>query len=72
MFVSDKPRYIGLLITILLVANSTVNPLVYAFLKQDMKKEIARLICGEAKKDNTNNSERSSRQTQTSLITKYI
>ena len=50
MFVSERPKYVGLVVTILLIANSAVNPLVYAFLKQDMKKEIARLICTKYRK----------------------
>ena len=42
--VSDKA---GQVLTILLVLNSAVNPLVYAFLKSDIKMEISRLICRE-------------------------
>ncbi|KAL9988597.1 hypothetical protein ACROYT_G003059 [Oculina patagonica] len=37
----------GQVVTCLLVLNSAVNPLVYAFLKRDIKKEIKRLICKE-------------------------
>ena len=33
------------ILVVLLVLNSAVNPLVYAFLKSDIKKEIKRLIC---------------------------
>ena len=40
--VSDKA---GQILILLLVLNSTVNPLVYAFLKRDIKKEINKLIC---------------------------
>ena len=42
--VSDKA---GQIPTILLVLNSAVNPLVYAFLKKDIKMEIKKLICRE-------------------------
>ena len=35
----------GLILTLFLVLNSAVNPLVYAFLKKDIKKEIIKLIC---------------------------
>ena len=37
----------GHVVTSLLVLNSAVNPLVYAFLKRDIKKEIRKLICKE-------------------------
>ena len=38
MFVSDRVSdNVALLVTILLVANSAANPLVYAFLKRDLK-----------------------------------
>ncbi|KAJ7377785.1 hypothetical protein OS493_026352 [Desmophyllum pertusum] len=40
--VSDKAGYILIL---LLVLNSAVNPLVYAFLKKDIKGEICKLFC---------------------------
>ena len=39
---SDKA---GLILILFLVLNSAVNPLVYAFLKKDIKKEINKLIC---------------------------
>ena len=42
---SDKVARIGQVVTCLLVLNSAVNPLVYAFLKRDIKKEIKKLIC---------------------------
>ena len=42
--VSDKA---GQILIILLVLNSAVNPLVYAFLKKDIKMEINKLICRE-------------------------
>ena len=42
--VSEKA---GQIPTILLVLNSAVNPLVYAFLKKDIKMEINKLICRE-------------------------
>ena len=35
----------GLILILFLVLNSAVNPLVYAFLKKDIKKEIIKLIC---------------------------
>ena len=35
----------GHVVTTLLVLNSAVNPFVYAFLKKDIKREIAKLIC---------------------------
>lgn len=48
---SDKA---GLVVTLLLVGNSAVNPLVYAFLKRDVKREMKELICGrEAEKRRT-------------------
>ena len=40
---SDKA---GLILSLFLVLNSSVNPLVYAFLKKDIKMEIKKLICG--------------------------
>lgn len=40
--VSDKA---GWVVTLLLAINSAANPLVYAFLKHDIKKETTRLIC---------------------------
>ena len=46
MFVSDRVSdNFALVVTVLLVANSAANPLVYAFLKRDIKREVARLIC---------------------------
>ena len=39
---SDKA---GMITIILLVLNSSVNPLIYAFLKRDIKMEINKLIC---------------------------
>ena len=45
MFVSDTSDNLALLVTVLLVANSAANPLVYAFLKRDIKRELTRLIC---------------------------
>ena len=42
--VSDKVSHILIL---LLVLNSAVNPLVYAFLKKDIKMEIKKLVCKE-------------------------
>jgi len=35
------------ILTLLLTVNSGVNPLVYAFLKRDIKTELKRLVCGE-------------------------
>ena len=43
VFVSDMSDNLPLVITLLLVANSAANPLVYAFLKRDIKREVARL-----------------------------
>ncbi|KAJ7377781.1 hypothetical protein OS493_026348 [Desmophyllum pertusum] len=40
--ISDKA---GQILVLLLVVNSAVNPLVYAFLKKDIKREISKLIC---------------------------
>ncbi|XP_078366108.1 adenosine receptor A2b-like [Oculina patagonica] len=40
--VSDKTAQV---VTFLLVVNSAVNPLVYALLKKDIKREISKLIC---------------------------
>ena len=40
---SDKA---GLILILFLVLNSAVNPLVYAFLKKDIKMEINIPICG--------------------------
>ena len=45
MFVSDASDNVTLLVTVLLVANSAANPLVYACLKRDIKRELTRLIC---------------------------
>ena len=35
----------GLILVLFLILNSAVNPLVYAFLKKDIKKEIYKLVC---------------------------
>ena len=70
MFVLERPKYVGLVVTILLIANSAVNPLVYAFLKQDIKKEIARLICTKYRK--SNNSKRSVNSTQMSFFSMRV
>ena len=43
VFVSDMPDNLALVVTVLLVANSAANPLVYAFLKRDIKREVERL-----------------------------
>ena len=42
--VSDKASHI---VTLLLVLNSAVNPLVYAFFKKDIKMEIKKFVCRE-------------------------
>ena len=48
MFSDDVSDTAGKVLTLLLVLNSAVNPLVYAFLKKDIKRELKRLIhCGE-------------------------
>ena len=44
MFVSNVSDNAALVVTVLLVANSAANPLVYAFLKRDIKRELKRLI----------------------------
>ena len=41
------PENAGQIVTLLLVVNSAVNPLVYAFLKEDIKREMIKLICRE-------------------------
>ena len=47
MFVSDRVSdNVALLVTILLVANSAANPLVYAFLKRDIKENSRGLSIG--------------------------
>ena len=47
MFVSDRVSdTVAVVVTILLVASSAVNPLVYAFLKRDIKRELKGLIYG--------------------------
>ena len=48
--VTDKA---GWILTLLLVLNSAVNPLVYAFLKRDIRKEVIRFICRETRQNNT-------------------
>jgi len=40
------PDKAGLILSLFLILNSSVNPLVYAFLKKDIKLEIKKLICG--------------------------
>ena len=62
MFSSRQLQLASWVATLLLVTNSALNPLVYAFLKQDIKKEIGRLICRETRRKSAN-SERSSRST---------
>ena len=42
--VSDK---VGHILSLFLVLNSAVNPLVYAFFKKDIKMEIKKLVCRE-------------------------
>ena len=47
MFVSDRVSdNVALLVTILLVSNSAANPLVYAFLKRDIKENSRGLSIG--------------------------
>ena len=46
MFVSDVSDNVAVVVTVFLVANSSANPLVYAFLKRDIKRELNRLIYG--------------------------
>ena len=41
------PENAGQIVTLLLVLNSAVNPLVYAFLKKDIKRDMIKLICRE-------------------------
>ena len=43
VFVSDMSENLALVVTVLLVANSAANPLVYAFLKRDIRREVVRL-----------------------------
>ena len=64
MFSSEPSNTGGWVVTLLLVTNSAVNPLVYAFLKRDIKKEIGRLICRETRRNNAKIRERLSRSTQ--------
>ena len=56
----DETDKAGWVLTLLLVLNSAVNPLVYAFLKRDIRKEITPFICRQ-----NDNRERSSRSAQT-------
>ena len=70
MFVSERPKYVGLVVTIFLIANSAVNPFVYAFLKQDMKHVIARLIFRKYRE--SKNSERSGNLTQMSVMSMRV
>ena len=44
----------GHVTTFLLVLNSAVNPLIYAFLKRDIKREVHKLICGEHQNERLN------------------
>ena len=44
----------GHVTTLLLVVNSAVNPLIYAFLKRDIKREVHKLICGEHQNERLN------------------
>lgn len=39
------------ILVLMLVINSAVNPLVYAFLKQDIKRELKLLVCGEKERN---------------------
>ena len=48
----DETDKSGWVLTLLLVLNSGVNPLVYAFLKRDIRKEITRFICRGTRKNN--------------------
>ena len=56
----------GWVLTVLLITNSAVNPLVYAFLKRDIRKEITWLICRETRQND--NRERCSRLTEMAQI----
>ncbi|XP_078342453.1 trace amine-associated receptor 8b-like [Oculina patagonica] len=51
----------GKVVTFLLVLNSAVNPLVYAFLKRDIKMEISRVICIYLLKNSKQNNQESYR-----------
>ena len=59
-FSCDKvPDKAAQVITFLLIGNSAVNPLVYAFLKNDIKRETRRLICGRWREEHNDDTERS-------------
>ena len=52
-FCSDVPDIVPGILTLLLVLNSAVNPLVYAVLKQDIKRELNQLIFGGKRRNVT-------------------
>ena len=52
-FCSDVPDIVPGILTLLLVINSSVNPLVYAVLKQDIKRELNQLIFGGKRRNVT-------------------
>ena len=58
-FCSDVSDLIPAILTLLLVVNSAVNPLVYAFLKRDIKAEVKLLIVREKRRNRNSHSERS-------------
>ena len=52
----NVPMYFGWYISLLLVANSAANPLVYAFLKHDIKTETIRIGCRKTQRKNDRSS----------------
>ena len=51
MFSDDVSDTAGKVLTLLLVLNSAVNPLVYAFMKRDIKQELRKLFCGKERRN---------------------
>ena len=47
IFSDDVSDTASKVLTLLLVLNSAVNPLVYAFMKRDIKLELKKVFCGE-------------------------
>ena len=51
MFSDDVSDTAGKVLTLLLVLNAAVNPLVYGFMKRDIKRELKKFFCGRERRN---------------------